>query len=66
MNSLRLDEKSFLSEYLFLANEQHMVKPLPRYYELLLKYKAPDSSFEIFSNEEIIRIRSFISISLVW
>ncbi|MGB6328870.1 MAG: glycoside hydrolase family 57 protein [Halarcobacter sp.] len=56
VNSLRLDEKSFLSEYLFLANEQHMVKPLPRYYELLLKYKAPDSSFEIFSNEEILEL----------
>ncbi len=51
-----LDEKNFLSEYLFLSNEQHMIKPLPRYYELLLKFKAHDSSFNILSNEEILEI----------
>ena len=61
--SLKLDEKGFLSEYLFLANEQHMVKPLPRYYELLLKLKAHDSSFDIFSNEEILELEVLFLLS---
>ena len=63
VNSLNLEEKDFLSEYLFLSNEQHMVKPLSRYYELLVKYKAHDSSFDIFTSEEILELEVLFLLS---
>jgi len=61
--SLTNKEELFLSEYLFLANEQHMVKPLERYHELLLKYKSQNQSFEIFSKEELIELEVLFLLS---
>ena len=63
VKSLNLEEKSFLSEYLFLSNEQHMVKPLPRYYELLLKFRAHNSLFESFSSEEVLELEVLFLLS---
>lgn len=62
-NTLSISEKNFLSEYLFLANEQHMIKPLSKYYDLLLKFKDNDSSFDIFSNEEILELEVLFLLS---
>ena len=63
VDMLNLEERHFLSEYLFLANEQHMVKPLPRYYELLLKFKAHDNSLESFSKEEFLEVEVLFLLS---
>ncbi len=62
-NSLSISEKNFLSEYLFLANEQHMIKPLSKYYDLLLKFKDNDSSFDLFTNEEILELEVLFLLS---
>jgi len=52
--SLNNEERLFLEEYLFLSNEQHMIKPLNRYYELLLKFRANNNTLSNFSDQELI------------
>ncbi len=63
IGALKQDELLFLEEYLFLANEQHMVKPLPRYHELLLKFKAESNSLSGFLYEEIIELQTLFLLS---
>lgn len=57
VNHLTHEEELFLEEYLFLANEYHMVRPLPRYNELLLKFRAEGNSLSSFSKEELIELQ---------
>jgi alpha-amylase/alpha-mannosidase (GH57 family) len=52
--TLNNEERLFLEEYLFLANEHHMIKPLNRYYELLLKFRANNNTLTNFSDQELI------------
>ena len=53
VNLLEDKEKEFLQTYIFLPNEKNMIKPLHRYYELYLKYKA-HNDINYLSNDEII------------
>ncbi len=55
-STLSNEERLFLEEYLFLPNEQHMIKPFPRYNELLLKFRSDNNTLLNFSNEEIIEL----------
>ena len=43
-----------LEEYLFLSNEENLIKPLWRYNELYIKYLKSDKSLEDFTFEEIV------------
>ena len=61
--SLKQEEMALLEEYLFLPNEHHMIKPLPRYYELLLKFRANDNSLGFFTNEEILELQVLFLLS---
>jgi alpha-amylase/alpha-mannosidase (GH57 family) len=47
------EELGFLERYLFLSNEKHMIKPLKRYYQLYLKYKA-HGSIQDFHEDELV------------
>ncbi len=47
------EDLDFLDTYLFLANTKNMIKPLTRYYNLYLKYKAHGSIKE-FSETELL------------
>lgn len=60
---LNQEERLFLEEYLFLSNEHNMIKPMPRYNELLLKYKANDNSLSFFTNEELIELQVLFLLS---
>ncbi len=51
--ALNHDEFEFLQSYLFLSNEKNMIKPLPRYHELFLKYKI-NSNIKEFEYQEIL------------
>jgi alpha-amylase/alpha-mannosidase (GH57 family) len=53
---LNAEERLFLEEYLFLPNEQNMIKPLSRYNEFLVKFKAEGNSINSFSNEELVEL----------
>ncbi|XOB61946.1 glycoside hydrolase [Campylobacterota bacterium DY0563] len=57
------EEKLFLEEYLFLPNEHHMIRPFPKYHELLIKFKANNNSLSNFSNEEIIELEVLFLLS---
>lgn len=46
------DERDFLESYLFLANEKNMIKPLGRYHQIYIKYKAHNELGRL-SDEEI-------------
>lgn len=61
--SLNNEERLFLEEYLFLSNEQYMIKPLPRYYELLLKFRATNKELSSFLDEEIIELEVLFLLS---
>lgn len=50
---LKLEELKFLEEFLFLSNKKNMIKPLTRYHELLLKYKAESKTLNNFTHEEL-------------
>lgn len=50
---LNEDEMKYVESYLFFSNEDNMIKPLDRYYELLNKYKENSDSISNFSYEEI-------------
>jgi alpha-amylase/alpha-mannosidase (GH57 family) len=63
VNSISQEEHLFLEEYLFLANEQHMIKPLPRYNELLLKFRAESNSLAGFSDDELIELQVLFLLS---
>ncbi|MEA2029094.1 MAG: glycoside hydrolase family 57 protein [Campylobacterota bacterium] len=52
--SLNQNDLAFLESYLFSSNEDNMIKPLPRYYELYLKYKSDGGSIKNFSHNEIL------------
>lgn len=61
--SLSNEERLFLEEYLFLPTEQHMIKPFPRYHELLIKFRANNNSLSNFNNEEIIELETLFLLS---
>lgn len=63
ISSLNQEEHIFLEEYLFLANEHHMIKPLPRYNELLLKFRANENSLSFFTNEEMLELQVLFLLS---
>ncbi len=53
ISSLDEKQKKFLQTYIFLSNEKNMIKPLHRYYELYLKYKA-HNDIKYLSDQEIL------------
>lgn len=53
VNTLTAKDKEFLQTYIFLAHEKNMIKPLNRYYELYLKYKAHNEISHL-SDDEIL------------
>lgn len=53
--SLTGDEKVFVIENFFLANWDHMIKPLPRYHELLLKRGTR------FAKRDMLRAQKYFS-----
>ena len=60
---LNQEERLFLEEYLFLSNEHNMIKPMTRYNELLLKFRANDNSLSLFTNEEIVELQVLFLLS---
>lgn len=60
--SLNLEEEQLLEEYLFLPTEQ-MIKPLSRYNEFNLKFKANENSLSCFSKEELIELQVLFLLS---
>jgi alpha-amylase/alpha-mannosidase (GH57 family) len=53
VNILDAKQREFLQTYIFLSNERNMIKPLHRYYELYLKYKA-HNDINHLSDDEIL------------
>lgn len=51
INKLSKSEINYLESYLFSSNEKNMIKPLPRYYELYLKYNLYNKRFDFSYNE---------------
>ncbi len=47
VGDLREEERRYLAEHLFFANVEHMIKPLPRYFELYEKRMAYDTYEEV-------------------
>jgi alpha-amylase/alpha-mannosidase (GH57 family) len=62
IHSLDSDDIVFLQSYLFLPNEKNMIKPLKRYYNLYLKYKAHETISD-FSEAEFIDTQVLFLIS---
>ncbi|MBN2826227.1 MAG: glycoside hydrolase [Campylobacterales bacterium] len=52
--SLNQNDLALLESYIFAANVEQMIKPLPRYHELYLKYASDERSLKNFSNAEIL------------
>ena len=48
------DDISVLEDYIFLSNEQNMIKPFWRYHELYLKFISHKNSIENFDKNEIL------------
>jgi alpha-amylase/alpha-mannosidase (GH57 family) len=59
---LSKNDIEYLQSYLFLANEQNMIKPLKRYYELYLKYKAHNTIID-FSHIELLDLEVLFLLS---
>jgi alpha-amylase/alpha-mannosidase (GH57 family) len=68
---LTADERQFVVEYFFLANWDTMVKPFPRYYELLLKrglrYSKDDISRTVryFTDQDIRDLQVLFNLSWI-
>ncbi len=54
ISALNDSEITMMEDYLFLANIEHMIKPLRRYYELYLKFEGGDNSFKNFTSNDIL------------
>jgi len=63
VRDLKIEELRFLEEFLFLSNEKNMIKPLPRYHELFLKFNADNKSMVNFTPEEIIEVEVLFLLS---
>ncbi len=63
VKSLKIEERRFLEEFLFLSNQENMIKPLSRYYELFLKFKANGNKLVNFSYEEITEVEVLFLLS---
>ncbi len=63
VNFLKIEEKDFLEEYLFLCNEENMIKPLPRFNELRIKFKSENKSLDNFSNQEVLDLQTLFLLS---
>ena len=56
------EEKNYLIPFLFSAEHKTMIKPFPRFYQLLLKRKS-SNSYKIFSNQEILDLEVLFLLS---
>jgi alpha-amylase/alpha-mannosidase (GH57 family) len=56
-SDLTIDEKSMILENFFLANWDNMIKPFPRYYELLIKRGLH------FSKNDLVRVINYFSVN---
>ncbi len=64
--NLTLTEKTYLIEYLFFSNTEHMIKPLPRYYDLFLQKEHFKSYKEValsFSDEDFLDLEVLFLLS---
>jgi len=52
--SLNQNDLALLERYIFAANVEHMIKPLPRYHELYLKFISDERSLKNFSHAQIL------------
>ncbi len=66
VDRLRDDERIYLAEYLFFANVERMIKPLPRYFSLYRKKMACESDEEasaLFDDEEFLDLEVLFLLS---
>ncbi|MGM0624217.1 MAG: glycoside hydrolase family 57 protein, partial [Campylobacterota bacterium] len=54
ITALHEGDKDLLNRYIFSANEENMIKPLPRYYQLYEKHKAHNHKIGRFSPNELL------------
>lgn len=65
-DDLDADDRAFILEHFFLANWDHMIKPFPRYYELLIKRGTHLVSSEVKRMTTYFSVRDFLDLQVLF